>query len=89
MATIKIIDSLTQFLSRKKITIQCHNFPDADTIGAGFALWRYFTDHGIDTRLVYGGSHVISKSNLCMFVDRLFNRYVQSVHVCGQTAHTD
>ena len=37
MATIKIIDSLTQFLSRKKITIQCHNFPDADTIGAGFA----------------------------------------------------
>ncbi len=71
MATIKIIDSLTQFLSRKKITIQCHNFPDADTIGAGFALWRYFTDHGIDTRLVYGGSHVISKSNLCMFVDRL------------------
>lgn len=71
MAIIKTIDSLTGFLSRRKITIQCHNYPDADTIGSGFALWQYFSDHGIDARLVYGGSHQIAKSNLRMFVDKL------------------
>lgn len=71
MATIRTIDSLTGFLSRDKITIQCHNYPDADTIGSGFALWQYFTEHGIKTRLVYGGSYGISKSCLRMFVEKL------------------
>ncbi len=71
MAEIHIIDSLNQFLNRGKITIQCHNYPDADSIGSGFALWQYFTDHGVAARLVYGGAQSINKCNLQLFVKNL------------------
>ncbi len=53
------------------ITIQCHDNPDADAIGAGYGLYCYFSEKGIPTRLVYSGRNKIQKSNLCLLVDKL------------------
>ena len=53
----------------KDIVIQCHNAPDADTIGAGYALKRCFETLGKQARLVYAGNQRISKPNLLMFID--------------------
>lgn len=53
------------------ITIQCHDNPDADAIGAGYALYRHFASKGIEVRLIYSGRNQIQKSNLVMLVERL------------------
>ena len=53
------------------ITIQCHDNPDADAIGAGFGLYCYFKDCGKDVRLVYSGRNMIKKTNLTMMIDAL------------------
>ena len=37
---------LDQFEEMESICIQCHDGPDADTIGAGFALYDYFEKKG-------------------------------------------
>lgn len=50
------------------IIIQCHDNPDADTIGSGFALYKYFKSKNKDVRLVYSGRHEIQKSNLVLLV---------------------
>lgn len=62
---------LSSLLDYKKITIQCHDNPDADAIASGYALYRYFEDHGIDVRLVYSGYNSIQKANLTYMVDLL------------------
>lgn len=54
-----------------KITIQCHDNPDADALASGFGLYSYFTFKGIDTRLIYSGKNKIQKANICMMVDKL------------------
>ena len=52
------IDSLREFTKYSEITIQCHNYPDADTLGSGFALYQYFKECSqANVRLVYGGCH--------------------------------
>jgi len=62
------------FLSRlvhfKKVCIQCHNNPDADTIASAFAAWRYLTLHGVQADMVYGGSTPIKKSALLTLIDK-------------------
>ena len=62
------IKDLTKY---KNIIIQCHDIPDADTIGSAFAIQCYLKSHGIGTKLVYGGSAAISKPNLIMMLDAL------------------
>ena len=37
------------------ITIQCHDNPDADAVGAGYGLYRYFADKKCKVRLIYSG----------------------------------
>jgi len=54
-----------------KITIQCHDNPDADALASGYGLFCYFKSKGKDVRLVYSGRNKIQKSNLCLMVDRL------------------
>ncbi|HKM33605.1 MAG TPA: DHH family phosphoesterase [Lachnospiraceae bacterium] len=54
-----------------QITIQCHDNPDADSLGSGYGLYCYFTGKGISTRLVYSGRNKIQKSNLCLMVEKL------------------
>lgn len=53
------------------ITIQCHDNPDADTLGSGFALYNYFQEKGKTVRLVYSGRNRIQKPNLVLMVEKL------------------
>lgn len=55
----------------KKITIQCHDNPDADAIASGYGLYCYFQSKGREVRLVYSGANRIQKSNLCLMVEKL------------------
>jgi len=54
-----------------KITIQCHDNPDADTLASGYGLFCYFKSKGVDVRLVYSGRNQIQKSNLRLMVEKL------------------
>lgn len=54
-----------------KITIQCHDNPDADALASGYGLYCYFRSKKKDVRLVYSGSNRIQKSNLSLMVDKL------------------
>ena len=47
-----------------EIVIQMHDNPDADAVGSGYALYRYFESKGKSVRLIYGGRERIKKSNM-------------------------
>lgn len=55
----------------EQITIQCHDNPDADALGAGYGLYCYFSEKGKQVRLVYSGRNEIQKSNLRLMVENL------------------
>ncbi len=54
-----------------KITIQCHDNPDADTLASGYGLFCYFKSRAKEVSLVYCGRNRIQKSNLCLMVEKL------------------
>lgn len=54
-----------------KITIQCHDNPDADALASGYGLFCYYKSKGKQVRLVYSGRNKIQKSNLCLMVEKL------------------
>lgn len=54
-----------------KITIQCHDNPDADALASGYGLYCYFQSKNKDVQLVYSGRAQIKKSNLCLMVEKL------------------
>lgn len=54
-----------------QIVIQVHDNPDADAVGSGYAIYRYFLSKGKDVRLVYGGRYAMSKSNMLLLVQEL------------------
>lgn len=54
-----------------QIVIQVHDNPDADAIGSGYAIYRYFQSKGKDVRLIYGGKYAISKSNMLLLISEL------------------
>ena len=53
------------------IVIQMHDNPDADAVGSGYALYRYFESKGKAVRLIYGGKMKIKKSNMCLMIKEL------------------
>lgn len=53
------------------ITIQCHDNPDADSIGSGYGLYCYFKKKDKNVRLIYSGSNYIRKSNIKLLIKRL------------------
>ena len=55
----------------EKITIQCHDNPDADALASGYGIYCYFRSKKKDVRLVYSGRNQIQKSNLRLMVDKL------------------
>lgn len=61
-----ILDEIKQY---SPVTIQCHDNPDADTIGAAYALHEYFKTNGIPVRMIYSGRHQVTKPNLVMILD--------------------
>lgn len=62
---------LTDLHSFDQIVIQVHDDPDADAVGSGYALYRYFKALRKDVRIVYGGRNTISKSNMKLLISEL------------------
>lgn len=62
------LSDLEQF---NRITIQCHDNPDADTLASGYGLYCFFQSRDKQTRLVYSGRNQIQKSNLKLMVEKL------------------
>ncbi len=62
---------LSDLLVYKEIWIQCHDNPDPDTIGSGYALYSYYTYKGLKVRLFYSGKNPISKTNLLIMTEML------------------
>lgn len=54
-----------------EIVIQMHDNPDADAVGSGYAIYKYFTEKGKNVRLVYSGSFKITKSNIVLLIKTL------------------
>lgn len=54
-----------------EIVIQMHDNPDADAVGSGYGLYRYFKDKGKDVRLIYGGINKITKSNILLMIKEM------------------
>lgn len=54
-----------------EIVVQIHDNPDADAVGSGYAIYRYFKEKGKQVRLVYGGKLAMSKSNMRLLVSEL------------------
>ena len=72
-----------------KITIQCHDNPDADALASGYGLYCYYRSKGKDVRLVYSGRNKIQKSNLALMVEKL-KLPVEYISVGkGETLHVD
>lgn len=68
-----------------KITIQCHDNPDADALASGYGLYRYFQSRGKEVRLVYSGRNRIQKSNLRLMVEKL---KLPVEHIRGERGNT-
>lgn len=62
---------LSELTKYNPITIQCHDNPDADSLAAGFGLYRYFQDKGREAHLIYSGRNRITKANLKLMVEKL------------------
>ncbi|MGN0657889.1 MAG: bifunctional oligoribonuclease/PAP phosphatase NrnA [Ruminiclostridium sp.] len=62
---------LKSLLDFNDIVIQCHNYPDADTIASGFGVYRYLKNNGKNPRLVYSGDKQITKANLVIMISQL------------------
>jgi len=62
---------LYELESFNKITIQCHDNPDADALASGFGLYTYFAEKGKEVRLIYAGNNRIQKKNLLLMIEKL------------------
>lgn len=62
---------ITDLLKFNDVVIQIHDNPDADAVGSGYAIYRYFADNGKRVRLVYGGRSAIGKSNMLLMISEL------------------
>jgi phosphoglycolate phosphatase len=77
---------MRKFAAYENIVIQCHDIPDADAIGAGFALQYRLRSLGANPALVYGGRAEISKPNLVMMIESL---KIEIAHVAALPPATD
>jgi len=62
---------LNELTAYKDIAIQCHNFPDADTIACGYAVYKYLLSRGITAKLFYSGAKKITKANMLIMIKEL------------------
>lgn len=53
------------------IVIQMHDNPDADAVGSGYSLYKYFEAKGKKVRLIYSGAFQITKSNIVLLLNEL------------------
>lgn len=57
--------------SYDRITIQCHDNPDADSIASGYGLYTYYASRNKKVRLIYSGRFLIQKPNLKLMIEEL------------------
>lgn len=62
---------LDELLKFNTIFIQCHDNPDADAIASGYAMMRFFEQHGKNVKFFYSGRNIIRKSNLVLMINEL------------------
>ena len=62
---------LQDLLVYNDILIQCHDYPDPDSIASGFGIYCFMKSHGKKVRLIYSGIHDIRKPNLLIMIERL------------------
>ena len=62
---------LRELLDYSSVVIQCHDYPDADAISSGFAVYTYLKAQGKAVRLIYGGKSKITKPNLLIMTEHL------------------
>jgi len=55
----------------KKVVIQCHDNPDADTLACAYAMSEYFKGCGQAAEIIYGGFAPVNKSNLKLMMSAL------------------
>lgn len=72
---------LKDLLKYDNIIVQCHDNPDADAIGSGYAIKCYLDSYGKNTRFVYSGINEIHKTNLLLMIQMLSIpiEYVKSI----------
>ena len=70
---------LRNLLEYENLTIQCHNFPDADTIASAFALYVFLTERGKGARIIYSGTGKITKPNLTRMIE-VFAIPIEYIH---------
>jgi len=82
---------LSELLSYDNIVIQCHNDPDADTIGSAFAVYSWLTDNCKNAKIVYSGLNVIKKSNIKFMVQwlKIPLTYVKSIEKAELLIYVD
>ncbi len=75
---------LEKFDRFEKICIQCHDGPDADTIGSAYGLYDYFKSRGKEVTIIYGGASRITKPGLTLMVKSLSIpvEYVEKLPAC-------
>lgn len=62
---------LSELICYDEIVIQCHDYPDADTVASGFAVYEYLKTRVKNVSLVYSGDKEITKPNLIMMIKSL------------------
>ena len=62
---------LSRLLQHDNISIQCHDFPDADALASGFALYTYLRENGKQVRIIYSGKAAVVKPNLVKMIGLL------------------
>lgn len=70
--------ALNDLLDYDNIVIQCHDFPDADTLASGYALYWFLNGKNKNVRLIYSGTREITKPNLLLMLS-FFNIPVEYV----------
>ena len=63
--------TLSELLIYDPIIVQCHDNPDGDALGSGFALYEYFCSRGKHVRFIYSGRNQVQKSNLVLMIEHL------------------
>lgn len=60
-----ILDYISTF---NRITIQCHNNPDSDTLASAWGLYLYLQSMNKTVRMIYSGHQTIKKRNLLKLI---------------------
>jgi len=61
--------SLKDLLKHETIVIQCHNYPDADSLASALGLYSYLRENDVRAGIIYSGNAQITKPNLVKMLD--------------------